>query len=330
MLKKLKTKISIFFDYVKDICLFIILLAFIIIFLLAIIHNVLKIVQLSEVYSGEYKNIVQTQNGDILNIYQVGNGEKTIVILPGFGIQSPVVMYKNISEGLKQNYRIVIIEYPGYGFAKNYETERTNENIVNDIKDALEISKIDGPYILLPHSISNIYAMKFTKMYPELVQGIISLDGEYPEIINQNEGRDIVKSTVQNIKIASVVEYTGFNRILSYIKPEMYGIDLMKTDKFLNKSDIDLYRKMIATNYLTKSMVNEIENLERNLLELKEYKYPENLPVLQILATDTVKEYDKIYGKNSLNKFAENVMTNTRNTKSDLCRRNTYVKFIKF
>lgn len=311
-METLKTRISIFFDYVKDIAVFILVAILVIIVGAIILHNIIKIMDLPERYSGEYRNTVELENGDVVNLYVVGNGDKTIVILPGYGVQTPIIVYKNLAERLKNNYRVVIVEYPGYGFAKNTEEERTNKNIAKDIKEALELEEIFGTYILMPHSISNLYAMKFVELYPESVEAIISIDGDYPALINEQEGLKEVKDTIKNMKIASTLEYTGFARLLSYAKPETYYIDLMEKDEFINDEDIKIYRRLIGSNYLNKSMKNEMKNLEANMKELNDYKYPQNLPVLEILSTNTKKRYDEIYSKDKLYQFANSVISNNQ------------------
>lgn len=306
----LKTKISIFLDYLKDFVIFIVLAILIILTLSTIVHNILRIQASFSKDSSEYKNVMNLENGDKVNVYAMGNGEKTIVILPGFGVQSPVIFYKNLAKSLEENYKVVIIEYSGYGFAQNAETQRTNENIANDIKSALEMAQIAGPYIFMPHSISNLYAMKFTQMYPESVEAIISLDGEYPAVINEKGATKKVEDTIKNVQITSVLEYTGFARVLSYVKPDLFYIDFMKNDENITDSDIKLYRKMIATKYLTRSMKEEIQNLESNMTELKDYQYPENLPVLEILSKEMILKYDEMYSKNKLKNLAQNTISN--------------------
>lgn len=309
-MRSIGTSLSIFFDKLKDFIIFTLLILLIALFICFIVHNVLKMVDLFNTYSGAYKNIAETQNGDHVNVYTVGEGEKTIVILPGFGVQSPVLMYKNIAEELKNEYKVVIIEYPGYGFADATKEERSNENFAKDIKEALEFKKIYGPYVLMPHSISNLYAMKFVEMYPDLVDGVIAIDGLYPSIINTKEGENYINDTRTNIKITSIMEYTGFARVLSYVKPEVFNIDLLKKTNVIKDKDIKLYRKFIATKYLTSSMVKEIENLNSNASELKEYQYPNELKVLNILAKDTVDESKKIYSNKTITDFAEKTISN--------------------
>ena len=309
-MKKALIKLSILWDKIRDFLISVLITILIIIVILCLVHNVIKIIQISNKYEGKYQNFVEADNGDIINVQEYGNGEKTIVILSGYGIQVPSIFYKNLAMELSNTYRVVILEYPGYGFTKNTENERDNENLANDIKQALEKAEISGPYILMPHSISNLYAMKFIEMYPELVESVISIDGVYPQEVANEDGKENIKNTCINTKISSILECTGFARILSYAKPDLYGLDTMKEDSNISDEDVKLYRKMIATNYLTKNMREEINDLESNMNEMVDFKYPDNLPVLEVLATETVDSYDEKYEKNKLSKMANAVISN--------------------
>lgn len=308
-------KIRIMIQNIKSFFVFTVIMLLCVIFMVSIVHNILKLLQISNIYTGKYKNVVALQNGDVVNLYQMGDGDKSIIILPGYGAQSPVIIYKNLAEKLKDNYKVVIVEYPGYGFAKNTENPRTNENFAIDINEALEKSKIVGPYVLMPHSISNMYAMKFAQMYPDKVEAIISLDGIYPENINNKKYKEDMEKSIKNIKITSKIEYTGLARILSYVKPDIYYIDKMKKYKSFDTEDIKLYRKMIATNYLTSSMINEIDNLKTNMEELKYYKYSDNLPVLHILSSETVNEFKEKYKDVKIEDIVQNTISNSSTQK---------------
>lgn len=223
---------------------------------------------------------------------QYGQGDKTIVILPGFGSQSPVIQYKTLVEGLRDNYRVVVVEYFGYGYSMGIKEERSNDKIAGEIKKLLEVAEINGPYVLMPHSLSNIYAMKFAEKYPDDVQAIISIDGTFPNEVEDSYRLSKIKDTVTNVNITSIWELTGFERILSYISPKTFYIDKMKerSDIFTSE-DLKVYRNRIGSSYLTRTMVREAKKIEENMKEMKDYKYPSYLPVLEILSTDTIKEY---------------------------------------
>lgn len=296
MLNKILFKIFGFFELIKEFLVTWGLKILLFIFVCMILHNVFKMSEISTRYTGQYKNLVMVYEDDkkMMNIYTVGEGSKTIVILAGFGSQSPIIQYKALAEGLKDEYKVAIVEYFGYGYSMSMKKERTNENIVNEVKKALELYGVTGPYVLMPHSHSHIYAMHFQKTYPELVQGIISIDGTIPAEINDKYYETKQKDDIANINITSIFELTGFERVLSYVREDIFYIDRMrKMPEIYGKEELNVYRNRIGSNYLSRTMVREINKLEDNMIEVMDYKYPENLPTLQILASDTVKQYEE-------------------------------------
>ncbi len=318
MLNKIFLKIFGVFDILKDFIVTWGIRILIVLFICVILHNVLKMGEISSKYSGDYKHLYSIYEDDekSMNIYTVGEGGRTIVILPGFGSQSPALQYKALAEGLKDNYRVVIVEYFGYGFSMASKKPRTNENITYEIKTLLEQANIGGPYILMPHSMSNVYAMSFQKRYPELVDSIISIDGSYPAEVNDRYRLKELKSTISNVNITSIFELTGFERLLSYVMGDVFYIDKMKAMKDIyTKDDISVYRNRIGSSYLTRTMVREIGKAEDNMNEMKDYVYPSYLPVLQILSENTAKKYNetKVNGESEVNlvDLAQGVITNS-------------------
>lgn len=287
---KILDRLGILYDTIKGILITLIAFILIVCILGSVAHNILKLADMENKYTGEYKNLVEVKSKK-MNVYTIGQGEKTIVILSGFGIQSPALEYKALAKKLSENYKVVILEYFGYGFSSKTDEERTNTKIVEEIRQALMNSAINGPYILMPHSISNLYAMKYSENYPDEVQAIVALDGFYPTKIEVNSKEDDYLYNLNlNTKFAWVVEKSGYMRLMSYIKPEMFRLDKMKSEFNYSNNDIKLYRKFIANKYLTKNMMNEIKELKNNIKDLQEFKYNENLPVLNLLSNQTLDE----------------------------------------
>lgn len=319
MLNKILFKIFGLFDAIKDFLFTWGLKIALAIFICMILHNVMKMSEISSRYTGQYKKLVPVyeEEDKMMNMYSIGEGPKTIVILPGFGSQSPVIQYKTIAEGLKDEYKVVIVEYFGYGYSMSMKAHpRTNENIAAEIKKSLESYGVQGPYILMPHSHSAMYAMYFQQAYPELVQGIVSIDGKFPAEINEEYYQIKQREEVSNINITSIFELTGFERILSYVREDVFYIkEMRKMPEVFGKEEISVYRNRIGSNYLSRTMVREINKLEDNVNEMKDYIYPDYLPVLQILSSDTVKEYEDVKknGEASidLNDLADKMITNS-------------------
>ena len=110
-----------------------------------------------------------------------GSGEKTIVMLSGWGTENPINDFMPLADKLSDEYKVVILEYFGYGKSDITEDERTNENIVNEIRSALNELDIKPPYILMPHSMSGLYSLYYADKHPDEVKGIIGIDMSLPQ-----------------------------------------------------------------------------------------------------------------------------------------------------
>lgn len=314
MLKKLFFKLSVWLDTLKGFLIFLVVWALIIFFGSMIVHHILKMGELSNTYKGEYKTLVEVDDDKMMNVVVFGEGEKTIVILPGFGSQSPVIQYKAIADALKDSYRVAIVEYYGYGYSMVTNKERTLNNIADEVQSALNQSGI-YEYILMPHSLSNIYAMKMVYKYPESVKGVISLDGLYPAQYNENYYYDEYLDELHNVELTAILELSGFARILSYVQPDLFYINKMTSEGVWGQDEVAVLRNRIATSYLTSTMIDEMQRLRDNSLEIVEYKHPEGLPVLQILSSETAEKYSKNKEKDLIKKdlkeLAVDIVTNS-------------------
>lgn len=317
MINKIFAKIFGVLDIIRDFLVVWGIKILIVIFALIIMHNVIKISEISSRYQGEYKNLTPIYEDEkkFMNYYEVGEGP-TIVILPEFGSQSPVTQYKTIVDSLKDSYRVVVVEYFGYGFSMSMSKhERTSDVIVEEIIKLLDYRQISGPYTLIAADTSSIYAMRFQQKYPELVSSIISIDSVYPSEYNDNYRMKKIRDRVSNVKITSIWELTGFERILSYVSPQTFYIDKMKElPNNYTKEEISVYRNRIGSAYLTRTMVREINKLEENMKQMKDYTYPSYLPVLQILSSEKkdIYEYAKNSGESKVNlvDLAQGTITN--------------------
>jgi pimeloyl-ACP methyl ester carboxylesterase len=261
-------------------------------------------------YEGEYKKLYSTNDGTaVMNIYEVGESNSTIVILPGYAVTSPVLEYKALADSLSSNFKVEIVEYLGYGYSNSTTDERTSENIINEIRQALASAKVSGPYILLSFSTSSIYANYYAQNFPDEVSGIISIDGMYADSLkNANYKEKYLPNLITNIKFYSVASYSGIFRWMTYLKPEAFNLDKMQSNSSYSSEDLKLYRTVLANKFLSKAMRNEISKLQDNMESVKNYTYSENLQTLQILTEDTIDEYSQ--REENIEKYAKNLITN--------------------
>lgn len=219
-------------------------------------------------------------DGKKMHVYMEGTGDKTVVILPGFGTVHPEIIMRPLIEELKNEYKVVVVDYFGYGYSDLTHKERTNKNIVEEVREALTKAEIKGPYILMPHSMGNLYATYYAQNYPGEVEGIVSIDGSTPEqMISQPKASTFQLNTI------GAVETIGAFRMLAFFTklPDDYS-----------KEEKELYKKFTANKSFNKTMRNEMAHSYENGKELLENKIPKNIPMLRIVAQGTVDQSPKM------------------------------------
>ena len=207
-------------------------------------------------------------NGDKMHIHSEGAGDKTLVFMSGGGTASPVLDFKSLYSLLSENYRIVVVEKKGYGFSDNVDVERDIDKILSETREALHQAEVDGPFILVPHSMSGIEALYWEQEYPSEIEAIIGLDMAVPA------SYDDFKINLSLIKLTSFVSNLGITRWISSLAES----DAIKhgtlTDEEKGLARIIFYRRT-----LTRPMINEIEEIKPNVNKVKDGSLPD-IPML--------------------------------------------------
>lgn len=136
---------------------------------LGIVYSVNVISNLSEQKRIEPYGQHVSVDGENMNVLIQGNVEETVVLLPGFGTATPVLDFKLLIEELSPFYKVVVVEPFGYRLSDLTEKERSTENILSEIHEALQNLHIDR-YILMGHSISGIYGSFFVLISSALTE----------------------------------------------------------------------------------------------------------------------------------------------------------------
>ena len=117
-----------------------------------------------------------TIQGKKLHVLQMGSGGKTIVLMPGRGVPLPTVDFTLLMRDLSQKHTVCTIEFFGYGLSDSTDRPHTNENYVQEIREALKLAGLKPPYVLMPHSAAGIYCEYYAAKYPQEVEGLVLLD----------------------------------------------------------------------------------------------------------------------------------------------------------
>jgi pimeloyl-ACP methyl ester carboxylesterase len=184
-------------------------------------------------------------NGHKMHVYAEGeNSEKpTLVFMSGSGTVAPVYDFKSLYAELSDTYRIAVVEKVGYGYSDLTGGARDIKTMLSETRNALSLAKEEGPYVLLPHSMSGIEALYWAQQYPEEIEGIIGLDMAVPESYDYFN----FTSTNRLIKIGQATSWLGLIRAL----PGIYALNTASlTEQEIQQQKYLTYRNAVNTTYL--------------------------------------------------------------------------------
>jgi len=191
-------------------------------------------------------------NGEIVDlgdynvhVYSEGNESKelTLVFLSGSGTVAPVYDFKVLYSILTDEYRIAVVEKAGYGYADIVDVELDIDSMLSELRSALTLVGIQGPYILIPHSMSGLEAIYWAQNYPDEVRGIVGIDMAVPYSYDDFDFRMIDQMKFWG-KLSTKL---GLLRI-----PGLYPLSkLSLNDKEIEQQELLMYRNAINPVYLT-------------------------------------------------------------------------------
>lgn len=142
-----------------------------------------------------------TINGHKIHVYRDGNKDAPkIVFMSGHCTVSPVYDFKVLYEKLLNNFRVIVIEKYGYGYSDIYDSACDIDTLVSIQRQALIELGEEGPYILTPHSMSGLEAIRWKQKFPNEVSAIIGIDMATPISFSVWKEEDI-KKTVRLMKV---------------------------------------------------------------------------------------------------------------------------------
>ena len=112
--------------------------------------------------------LVEVDDGSRMHVYsrEAYPGEPTIVFLAGIGLGEFLYEFESVWEPLSEDVNVATVDYLGYGFSDSTSKERTSQNVATEVHDALHGAGVQGPYVLVAHSIGGLYGLEFAGRVP--------------------------------------------------------------------------------------------------------------------------------------------------------------------
>jgi pimeloyl-ACP methyl ester carboxylesterase len=117
-------------------------------------------------------------NGHRMRIDCTGSGSPTIVLDAGLGNDG--LIWGGVQPVLAKTTRVCSYDRAGFGWSDALPPPRDADHIADELHGLLTAARIDGPIVLMGHSISGIYIRKYATRYPAEIAGLVFVDGSTP------------------------------------------------------------------------------------------------------------------------------------------------------
>lgn len=228
--------------------------------------------------NGEFVTI----NNNKIHIFRQGNiGKPKLVFLAGSATVAPVYDFKVLYEKLVNDFRIIVIEKFGYGYSDIFETSCDIDNIVSIEKQVMDIIGETGPYILVPHSMSGLEAIRWKQKYPDDIIAIIGIDMATPLAYRSWTNKRVTTM----IKMTEIANKLKLNKI-----PKLYPLN----NRCLTKNEINQQKLLMRRNAFNHCYINEGKEVLQNARIVSENG---NIECPTLLFSSNGKQIDKYWIK---------------------------------
>jgi pimeloyl-ACP methyl ester carboxylesterase len=218
-------------------------------------------------------------DGGSMNVWRNGHAGPTMVLLSGLGTAAPALDFAPLIRQLGA-YDVIVVEGFGYGYSDMNARPRTVQNITAELHDALAQLGAPKPYILVGHSIAGFYTLYYAHQYPDDVSAVVNIDPTVPASKAGSAGT----SGLPFHALGTILRMSGVVRAAFTLSP---GLAEPKGNAYTPGERAQIHA-MAIWNYGNAAVSDETNRTGSNAGALHGVTYPDGLPVLDFLATDSV------------------------------------------
>lgn len=140
---------------------------------LAAAPTVIPVEQVGDAYTQAHQRI-EVEPGRRMNLYCIGSGSPTVVFDSGLSDWSNT--WALIQPAVATRTHACSYDRAGMGYSDRATQPRTPLNIVHDLHALLERAGIQGPLLLVGHSLGGFNMKLYAALYPQQVAGAVLVD----------------------------------------------------------------------------------------------------------------------------------------------------------
>src|SRR5215469_14355900 len=127
----------------------------------------------------EPQRLVELRDGRKIHLFCLGTGSPTVILMAGLGDWAAA--WSKVQAPIALKTRVCAWDRAGFGFSDPSSAPQDISHTTTDLEEALKRAKIDGPYILVGHSMGGYESLLFADRHPRQVLGMVLIDPALPD-----------------------------------------------------------------------------------------------------------------------------------------------------
>lgn len=175
-----------------------------------------------------------------LHINCVGEGSPTVVMEYGLGGLS--LIWSLVEIEVSKFTRVCTYDRAGYGWSESSFKPRTSQEMVKELHTLLTNAGIEGPYILVGHSLGGLNLRLFASQYPDEVVGMVLVDAVPTNAYSRMSPafQNNMVATRRMFRSLSIITRLGLLRLLVQLRGTKVA------PKFVRKLPLEIQSVIIA------------------------------------------------------------------------------------
>jgi pimeloyl-ACP methyl ester carboxylesterase len=156
---------------------------------------------------------IYTVDGYKMHLNCTGEGSPAIVLESGLGEDS--LVWGKVQPELSKTTRVCSYDRAGMGWSAPRPGPRDADQIAGELHALLQQAGINGPIVLMGHSIGGLYLRAYASRYPQNLAGLILVDSSTP--LQQDHGSAELRAFLSTVPtyqyyLATMVSAVGIQR----------------------------------------------------------------------------------------------------------------------
>jgi pimeloyl-ACP methyl ester carboxylesterase len=217
-----------------------------------------------------------------LHFYRLGGGGPAVILESGWG--GTWLDWNAIQSRIAQFTTVCSYDRLGLGWSDHTDRPQTREEVARRLHSLLSESAIQGPYVLVGHSLGGIYVRAFAGLYPDEVAGIVLIDSSHEQDSLRRtlpaSQEEAIRKRRADLEPGAVLEPFGVVRLFVPLAGDMDAMPL----------DADQKRALLATWYRTGAIRSLLYEDQAAESELARPQPPERLGAIPLVVLTAARE----------------------------------------